>query len=65
MSVPKKKKCRSAVRTKRSHHALEEKTLGTCPNCAKPVMPHRACANCGQYRGRTVLKIAKKVKKTA
>ena len=65
MSVPKKKKCRSAVKSGRSHDALKVKTLGTCPNCAKPVMPHRACGNCGQYRGRVVLDTSKKIKKAA
>jgi large subunit ribosomal protein L32 len=25
-----------------------------CPNCKEPVMPHRACTACGQYKGREV-----------
>ncbi|AKQ65206.1 LSU ribosomal protein L32p [Myxococcus hansupus] len=26
-----------------------------CPNCKEPVMPHRACTSCGQYKGREVV----------
>lgn len=63
MSVPKKKKSRSAVRRGRSHDALKPKALSKCPNCGKPVMPHRACLHCGQYKGRLVLPELTKVKK--
>jgi large subunit ribosomal protein L32 len=28
-----------------------------CPKCKEPVMPHRACAACGYYKGREVLKV--------
>lgn len=28
-----------------------------CPKCKEPVLPHRACAACGHYKGREVLKV--------
>jgi len=28
-----------------------------CPKCKEPVMPHRACASCGTYKGREVLQV--------
>jgi large subunit ribosomal protein L32 len=28
--------------------------VSKCPNCKEPVMPHRACSACGQYKGREV-----------
>jgi large subunit ribosomal protein L32 len=28
-----------------------------CPKCKEPVLPHRACAACGYYKGREVLKV--------
>jgi large subunit ribosomal protein L32 len=28
-----------------------------CPKCKEPVLPHRACAACGTYKGREVLKV--------
>ena len=26
-----------------------------CPKCKEPVLPHRACAACGNYSGREVI----------
>jgi large subunit ribosomal protein L32 len=31
-------------------------TMSVCPNCGTSTMMHRACHNCGYYRGRIVLK---------
>lgn len=56
MANPKKRKSRSAVRTNRAHLALKETSLNECPQCGKPVKPHTACAFCGTYRGRQVIK---------
>lgn len=51
----------------RSHHALKAVSRTKCPDCGAPCSNHRACANCGKYRGRVVVdvhaKIAKKEKK--
>jgi large subunit ribosomal protein L32 len=62
MVVPKKKHTPSAVGQRRSHHALKKVTLSKCPQCGKAVKPHTACAFCGTYKGRQVLKV--KVKST-
>jgi large subunit ribosomal protein L32 len=40
-----------------TQRALKEMTLNACPKCGKPVLPHRACAFCGTYRGRQVMKV--------
>ena len=29
--------------------------LSECPNCHEKKLPHRACAKCGEYKGRAVL----------
>lgn len=42
---------------RRSHHALEELKLSTCPKCGKPIKPHIVCPNCGFYKGQKVLEI--------
>lgn len=63
MANPKKRKSRSAVRTNRAHLALEKVTLDKCPKCGKAKKPHTACAFCGTYRGRQVLKVESKVEK--
>lgn len=31
--------------------------LTSCPNCASPYVPHRACPSCGQYKGRQVIAV--------
>ena len=64
MAVPKKKTTKSAKGQRRSHHALKKVKFGKCPNCSKPILPHTACAECGQYNKRQVIDIeAKKAKK--
>jgi large subunit ribosomal protein L32 len=29
--------------------------VSECPNCHEKKLPHRACAKCGEYKGRAVL----------
>jgi len=31
-----------------------------CSNCEAKILPHRACPKCGFYKGREIIKIAKK-----
>lgn len=64
MSVPKKRKTRSSVGQSRSHDALKPKTLNSCSKCGQAILPHTACSFCGNYKGKTVLKVkGKKVTK--
>jgi large subunit ribosomal protein L32 len=55
MPVPKERKSRSRRNMRRSHDALATPARSTCPQCKEPKSPHRICANCGHYAGRTVL----------
>ncbi len=63
---------RSQTRQTRSHHALKERVLAVC-ECGAARVSHRACPNCGRYKGRVVVdhaakaqaKMAKKAKKEA
>lgn len=59
MSVPKKRRTKSSVGNRRSHHALKGITLNECPQCKKAVEPHKACVFCGTYKGKEVIKIKK------
>ncbi len=63
--VQMKKRTKSETRGRRSHHALKAKTLAVCPQCGKAVLPHTACAFCGTYKGRQVLKVKTAATKTA
>jgi large subunit ribosomal protein L32 len=56
---------RSATRKRRSHHALTEPRLSTCKDCGAKYLRHRACNECGKYRGRVVEDIAGKTAKKA
>lgn len=60
-----KKRTKSETRGRRSHHALKAKTLAVCPQCGKAVLPHTACAFCGTYKGRQVLKVKTAATKAA
>lgn len=49
----------------RSHHALKAKVLAKCPKCGEGVLSHRACGNCGTYKGRKVVDVLAKLDKKA
>ena len=59
MGVPKKRTSR--MRRDRRRAANNNLRVAVqviaCPKCGEPVMPHRACAACGTYRGREVLRV--------
>ncbi len=63
MSVPKKRRTSSSVGQRRSHHALKKAILTKCPKCDKTVAMHQACAFCGTYKQKEVIKIKEKVAK--
>ena len=56
-ALPKKKISRRRRDNRRGHDKLTPIALVSCPSCRRPVPPHRACPNCGQYRGREVIKV--------
>ena len=63
MALPKRKHSKSRRDKSRTHWKLTTKSLTTCPQCAKPILPHRACSGCGTYRGRQVVIVAEKKSK--
>ncbi len=60
MAVPKRRKSKSRVRTRRAHDAIGAPNLVICKNCGVSVLPHQVCSSCGWYKDRIVL--APKVK---
>ena len=52
MPVPKKHHTKSKVGRRRSHLALKKINISICTSCKGPVMPHRACAQCGFYENK-------------
>jgi large subunit ribosomal protein L32 len=61
MSVAKKRISKRRTRARRSHHGLKAQSTATCEKCGTTLRPHRACTECGTYRGKDVLGNAKKV----
>ncbi len=55
MAVPKKKTSKSKRNMRRSHDALSRTYSVICPNCGEATLRHRACAECGHYKGREVV----------
>lgn len=55
MGLPGHRRTSSHKRRRAAHFGLEEGAINECPKCKKPMRPHRACANCGTYKGRPVV----------
>ncbi len=55
MAVPKKRPSHARTfRRKRANEKRELVTVGVCPTCESPVLPHHACPSCGHYKGKEV-----------
>ena len=61
-------KNRVSKRRKRERVASLEKPIlaqvGACPSCGAPLRTHRACPKCGMYKGRKVVAVKDKAKKS-
>ncbi|MFH0883461.1 MAG: 50S ribosomal protein L32 [bacterium] len=54
MAVPKKRTSSARRDKRRAHLALKPENVIECPSCGAWMKPHRACPECGQYKGREV-----------
>ena len=55
MALPKRKKSKSRRGMRRSHDHVRLPKPTLCPQCREPVLPHRVCAQCGNYKGQTLI----------
>ena len=55
MAAPKRRHSKTRRNKRRSHDALRRVGTSVCDNCGETKLPHRACASCGQYKGRDVI----------
>ena len=52
MAVPKHKTSKSKRDKRRAHRKIDAPAVGTCPECGEAKLPHHACTECGQYKGK-------------
>jgi len=57
MAVPKRRTSSTKRDKRRSHDALTPPNVIECQDCGEATVMHRACPNCGMYRGRQVIVI--------
>ena len=55
--LPKQKQSRTRRDKRRTHDALKARNLVQCSNCGEMRLPHRACPDCGYYKGREVFEV--------
>ena len=55
MGVPKRKRSRPRRDKRFANKGLKAKAITACSNCKSPLGTHRACANCGFYKGAKVM----------
>jgi len=65
VAVPKKKTSKSRRDSRRANHdRVSAPAISDCPQCGAPQPPHRACPECGTYRGRQVIDVEKEAEKS-
>jgi large subunit ribosomal protein L32 len=57
MGLPGHHRTSSDKRKRAAHFHLDAAHPSLCAKCKKPVMSHKACAFCGTYKGREVIKM--------
>lgn len=63
MSTQKQRHTKARRDRARVMHKIKPKKLTTCPKCATKMLPHKACAKCGYYKGKEVVNTLKKIGK--
>jgi large subunit ribosomal protein L32 len=60
-AVPFRKVSKTRKRMRRTHYKLEANGMIKCPKCGADIRPHRACPDCGFYKGEKVVEIEESV----
>ncbi len=55
MPNPKRRHSKQRTLTRRNHHGADVPNVSNCPNCGAPVLRHRVCSECGNYRGKIAI----------
>ena len=54
MALPKRRQSHARSAKRRTHYKIEMPGMSRCRNCGAMHAPHRACPECGYYKGRLV-----------
>ena len=65
MGLPAKQRTRTSRNDRRSHFALKPALMNDCESCGKKKRPHYACPSCGQYKGKSIVNVAKRLTRRA
>jgi large subunit ribosomal protein L32 len=60
MPNPKRRHSHSRKGKRRGQDFMTVPSFAACANCGIPKLPHKACPECGFYRGRQVIKAVEK-----
>ena len=60
MGLPGHRRTSSDKRKRAAHFALVGLNEKKCSKCGKSILPHRACAFCGTYKGRVIIDVEKR-----
>ena len=55
MAVPKRKTSKMKVRSRKAANRYKGIQAGVCTTCKAPVLPHKVCPSCGNYKGKQVI----------
>lgn len=58
MAVPKRKTSKMKKRARKAANRYKGIETTLCKTCGAPILPHRACAECGNYKGKQVITVS-------
>ena len=58
MGVPKKRTSKQKRDQRRANWKVSPPNVTRCASCAAPVLSHRICPACGNYKGKQVVQVA-------
>lgn len=57
MAVPKHKVSKSKRDKRRTHQKARTPAINRCTQCGEATMSHRACPECGHYKGLSIIEV--------
>ena len=58
-ALPFRRISKTRKKLRRTHLKKDAPSTTKCPKCGATIKPHRACPECGNYKGKEVVKVKK------